>query len=58
MPKYNLDDDYENELDEELAEEFGEDISNIVSQRIKTPKKNNHKDLKFKKDGYYDRNRK
>ena len=45
------------ELDEELEEQFGIEISAVASKHIKNPSKN-HKDLKFKKDGFYEKNRK
>ena len=50
--------DYEDEieLDEELEEKFGSEIYSVVSH-IKNPSKN-HKDPKFKKDGFYEKNRK
>ena len=46
----------ESELDEELEEKFGSEIYYVVSH-IKNPSKN-HKDPKFKKDGFYEKNRK
>ena len=57
MPKCALN-DYEDEieLDEELEEKFGSEIYSAVSH-IKNPSKN-HKDLKFKKDGFYEKNHK
>ena len=55
MPKHVLNDwDDEIELDEELEEQFGSEISTVVSKHIKNPSKN-HKDLKFKKDGFYEK---
>lgn len=50
--------DYEDEieLDEELEEKFGSEIYSVVSH-IKNSSKN-HKDPKFKKDGFYEKNRK
>ena len=50
--------DYEDkiELDEELEEKYGSEIYSAVSH-IKNPSEN-HKDPKFKKDGFYERNRK
>lgn len=51
--------DYEDEieLDEELEEKFGSEIYSVVSKHIKNLSKN-HKDPKFKKDGFYEKNRK
>lgn len=58
MPKCVLNDfEDEIELDEELEEQFGTEISTVASKHIKNPSKN-HKDPKFKKDGFYERNRK
>ena len=57
MSKCFLNDwDDEVEINEELEEQFGAEISTVASKHIKTPK--NHKDLKFKKDGFYEKNRK
>ena len=60
MGKYNFEDDADFELDDELQEEFGVEFSSAVSKQIRntTKKKNNNKELKFHKDGYYDKNRK
>ena len=51
--------DYEDEieLNEELEEQFGSDITFVASKHIKNPSKN-HKEPKFKKDGFYEKNRK
>ncbi len=58
MPKCVLNDwDEEIELDEELEEQFGTEISSVASKHIKNPSKN-RKEIKFKKDGFYDRNHK
>lgn len=46
------------ELDDELEERFGNEISSVASKHIKNPSKNNHKEPKFKKDGFYEKNRK
>lgn len=55
MPKCVLNDwDEKIELDEELEEQFGAEISSVASKHIKNPSKN-HKEIKFKKDGFYDR---
>ena len=57
MSKYNIEDfDEEFELDEDLKEKFGEDVSSVqkhIENKAKT-----HKNLKFKKDGFYEKNRK
>ena len=55
MSKCVLNDwDEEIELDEELEEQAGTEISSVASKHIKNPSKN-HKEIKFKKDGFYDR---
>jgi hypothetical protein len=53
--------DIENELDldDELQEQFGDEFSSSVLRQMKNKqKKNNNKQLKFHKDGYFDKNRK
>ena len=59
MPKYK--DDFDNdELNyemEELENDYGMDVSQITKVMGSKPKKN-HKNIKFHKDGFYDKNRK
>lgn len=49
-------DDYDEEIElEELEEQFGTEISSVASKHIKVSSKN-HKEPKFKKDGFYEKN--
>jgi hypothetical protein len=57
MPKYVFD-DYDEDMElEELEEQFGTEISSVASKHMKNSPKN-HKEPKFKKDGFYEKNRK
>jgi hypothetical protein len=51
---------YEDELDyeiEEIENDYGADFSQITKKFVSKSKKK-HKDVKFKKDGYFDKNNK
>ena len=57
MPKYdNFEQDFDFEM-EEIENDFGSSFSK-VTQKVKKTQKKNHKEPKFHKDGYLDKNRK
>lgn len=58
MPKFNnFEDDDELNYEIEELEDYGMDISQITKVIGSKPKKN-QKNIKFHKDGFYDKNRK
>jgi citrate lyase gamma subunit len=51
--------DFEDEIevDDELEEQFGDKIQSVISKTYQNSSKN-HKEPKFRKDGFYEKNRK
>ena len=54
--KMDLSDEFDYEIDE-IEEEFGSDVSRMMSKKVKNfaSKKNKNKEIKFHKDGHFDR---
>lgn len=52
----DLAEEFDYEIDE-IEEEFGGDVSRMMSKKVKnfTSKKNKDKQIKFHKDGHFDR---
>jgi len=51
--KYETEDDFDYEM-EELDEEFGDNFSNVVSRKLKNNQPKKNKEIKFRKDGYFE----
>ena len=58
MPKFKDFEDYDDFEMEEIENDYGINFSQMASKMMKSKPKKNHKEPKFKKDGYYDKNRK
>lgn len=54
---YYDDEDFDYEI-EELENDYGSDFSNEVTKFVNSGKSNHRKEKKFKKDGYFEKNRK